>query len=109
VTAEYWNHIWLNEGFATYFSPIATAEVNPEFHSLATRQYEVAQRALAFDATTESHPLINSAHGNHSYDTLMEVFDRITYEKAGSLIRMMEGFLTPATMKQGLINYLIRL
>ena len=38
-----------------------------------------------------------------------EIFDRISYAKGASIIRMMDHFLTEKTFKKGLSNYLNKL
>merc|ERR1711970_1556377 len=42
-------------------------------------------------------------------DEIYEIFDRISYGKGASIIRMMDKFLTTQTFRQGLTNYLTEL
>ena len=107
VTAEWWSQIWLNEGFATYNEFIATEAVNPEFSYLSIQQNDAFQLAMETDGNpSATHPLINGAQYDHTNIQLMVNFDRITYQKGGAVIRMMEGFLGPESFKAGLISYL---
>jgi len=50
-----------------------------------------------------SHPIVNDAV---TTDEINSYFDSITYEKGGSLIRMMEIFLGQETLRKGLVKYL---
>ena len=50
-----------------------------------------------------SHPV--SVPVGHP-DEIAEIFDKISYGKGASIIRMMEKFLTSATFRQGMSNYL---
>lgn len=107
VTSEFWDQIWLNEGFATYFEYLGVEDVQPDFKPLELRQFKTFQLALEADSSAATHPVINSARVEGStFDEFMRVFSTITYQKGGSLLRMMETFLTPATFQAGLKTYL---
>ena len=55
------------------------------------------------DALESSHPI--SIEVKHP-DEINEIFDRISYAKGASIIRMMDNFLTTKTFQRGLTNYL---
>merc|ERR1712020_491946 len=61
------------------------------------------QDVFRVDALQSSHPI--SIPVKHP-DEISEIFDRISYGKGASIIRMMDKFLTTETFRQGLTNYL---
>ena len=61
------------------------------------------QNVFGIDALESSHPI--SIPVKHP-DEISEIFDRISYGKGASIIRMMDKFLTTETFRQGLTNYL---
>ena len=58
---------------------------------------------IQIDALESSHPI--SIEVKHP-DEINEIFDRISYAKGASILRMMDHFLTRGTFRRGLSNYL---
>jgi len=107
VTCEFWDQIWLNEGFANYFQFHGVQHVAENYRPLELRQYVSTQPALEFDAKPWTHPVINDAAVTGiTYDDFMTYFSLISYQKAGSLLRMMESVMNPVRFKAGLLAYL---
>nr|CAD7599193.1 unnamed protein product [Timema genevievae] len=103
VTLQWWKYAWLNEGFATYFETFATALVEPDWRLEEQFVLMDHQSALSSDALETSRPMM------YDVDTPSEiwsVFDFVNYAKAGTVIRMMEHFLTRDTFLKGLHTYL---
>ncbi|XP_021937637.1 puromycin-sensitive aminopeptidase-like protein isoform X1 [Zootermopsis nevadensis] len=103
VSPEWWNYLWLNEGFATYFESFATDMVERDWRLREQFVVRDLQSALAADALSTSHPITQFVDSPNS---IRSIFDTISYEKAGSVIRMMEHFLTTEVFKEGLKRYL---
>lgn len=103
VTCKWWSDIWLNEGFATYVSYLGIDAVAPEFRHGEWQINDAMQPALAYDSGPNTHPLQNDAKTPEEID---RYFSSITYDKGSSINRMIEGFLTPTTFHNALINYL---
>jgi aminopeptidase N len=61
---------------------------------------------MGFDARPEYSHSVKIDEEDWITRGAMDWFDRMVYEKAGSLIRMMNGFLTEPVLKQGLLAYL---
>nr|CAD7455286.1 unnamed protein product [Timema tahoe] len=103
VTPDWWTYPWLNEGFATYFEYFIAAKVEPNWRLDQQFLVEVVQNAFATDALDSSRPM----NYNITYASeIIGVFDTITYDKAGSVIRMLEHVLTSETFRKGLSRYL---
>ncbi|XP_015127700.1 aminopeptidase N isoform X1 [Diachasma alloeum] len=103
VTPSWWTDLWLNEGFASYVEYIGMDSVEPEWKVLDQFIIHELQNVFTLDALASSHPI--SIEVGHP-DEIGEIFDRISYGKGASIIRMMDHFLTTKVFKQGLTNYL---
>lgn len=78
-------------------------QVEPEWMVLEQFVVHELQNVFGLDALESSHPI--SVEVGHP-DEINEIFDKISYDKGASIIRMMDHFLTTEVFKQGLSNYL---
>jgi len=106
VTPSWWTDLWLNEGFASYVEYLGVEAIQPQLKFLEQFIINDLQDVLRIDALDSSHPI--SIPVKHP-DEISEIFDRISYGKGASIIRMMDKFLTTETFRQGLTNYLTKL
>lgn len=106
VTPKWWDDLWLNEGFASYVEYIGVDHVEPSWKMLDQFVVEENQDVLKADSLSTSHQI--SIPVNNP-DEINEIFDRISYGKGASIIRMMNHFLTEDVLKAGLRNYLAAL
>ncbi|XP_077988242.1 aminopeptidase N-like [Glandiceps talaboti] len=91
VTMEWWDHIWLNEGFASYFQHASADYSEPQYEFFDQIFLEdETYRAMAVDQVGTSRPMVTPVGW---YDDIRSLFDRISYEKGAALIMMMKGFL----------------
>uniref|UniRef100_A0A3P8SK36 Aminopeptidase n=1 Tax=Amphiprion percula TaxID=161767 RepID=A0A3P8SK36_AMPPE len=81
VTMEWWNNIWLNEGFATYMSHFAVDAVEPTFRMKDTFIMNNLHAAFQEDALASSHPLSPPQEDIQTSDEIIGLFDSITYSK----------------------------
>lgn len=105
VTMEWWDDLWLNEGFANWMQTHAADVLFPEWHIWEQYIVKEQSRALALDALRSSHPIEVPIRRAQEVD---EVFDAISYSKGGSVVRMAHGFLGPALFREGLVLYMQR-
>ncbi|KAJ8727738.1 hypothetical protein PYW07_001857 [Mythimna separata] len=104
VTCHWWSNTWLNEGFANYFQDYITAFVDPEVGS--ANQLVIGSVYSAYDAdNTPSAPPITNNNVNSPAE-ISGHFGTITYQKAGSVIRMMHHLIQDDAFKYGLNYYL---
>ncbi|KAF5186168.1 Aminopeptidase [Thalictrum thalictroides] len=102
VTMEWWTHLWLNEGFATWVSYLAADILFPEWN-IWTQFLDETTGGLTLDGLTESHPIeVEIQHANE----IDEIFDAISYEKGASVIRMLQSFLGPECFQRSLASYI---
>ncbi|KAF8388770.1 hypothetical protein HHK36_025450 [Tetracentron sinense] len=89
VTMEWWTHLWLNEGFATWVSYLATDSLFPQW-KIWTQFLDETTEGLRLDGLAESHPI--EVEISHAGD-IDEIFDAISYNKGASIIRMLQSYL----------------
>ena len=102
VTMQWWDNIWLNEGFATWMENKPIAAWKPE---LAIDQDVIAgnQGTLNLDAQRVTRTIRAKA------DTpaeINEMFDGISYGKAGAVLLMVENYVGEETFRKGVYQYL---
>lgn len=102
VTTDWWDTIWLNEGYATYSSYFALEAVAPYAQNWNRFYLDITEPILRSDASPDSHQMINDVIYPGDAD-----FGSITYNKGGSMARMMEHMLTTETYLKGMRNYLL--
>ncbi|XP_021919195.1 aminopeptidase N-like isoform X1 [Zootermopsis nevadensis] len=103
VTPWWWNDLWLKEGFATFIGYQGLHHVEPSWKNKDQFIRDHLQEVFMLDALESSHPI--SVPVEHT-DQIREIFDRVSYCKGASVIRMMNHFLGEKTFKRGLTNYL---
>ena len=91
VTMEWWDDLWLNEGFATMVEYMGTDVAKPGYSYLELfPSYDLAG-ALNLDSLQSTRALsggqVDSAHEVDSQ------FDAIAYNKGGAVLRMLRIFL----------------
>ncbi|KAK4412654.1 Aminopeptidase M1 [Sesamum alatum] len=104
VTMEWWTHLWLNEGFATWVSYLAVDSVFPDW-KIWTQFLDESTEGLRLDGLAESHPI--EVDINHAGE-IDEIFDAISYRKGASVIRMLQSYLGPECFQRALASYIKR-
>lgn len=90
VTMEWWTHLWLNEGYASFVEFLCVDHLFPEYDIWTQFVTETYIRALELDALNSSHPIeIPVGHPSE----IDEIFDDISYNKGASVIRMLHDFI----------------
>jgi aminopeptidase N len=102
VTMNWWDDLWLNEGFASWMENKVTDHYHPEW-KVWLQQLNAKQRAMQVDAKDGTHPVITPI-----YDVLQAsgAFDDITYDKGASVIRMLESYTGEDAWRAGIRNYI---
>ncbi len=103
VTMEWWTHLWLNEGFASYIPYLVTEKLFPEWNIWERFTNDTQGIALRLDALASTHPIEIEVH--HP-DEIGEIFDEVSYSKGASVIRMLADYLGEKDFRDGLRYYL---
>ena len=102
VTMRWWNGIWLNEAFATFMEVAATNAFMPQWEMWTSFGLD---RSAAFE-TDSLHATRTVEFPVHSPADADGMFDVLTYQKGGSLLRMLEQFLGAERFRSGVSHYL---
>ena len=104
VTMRWWNGIWLNEAFATFMEVAAADAFAPQWKMWTSFGLD---RSAAFD--------VDSLHSTRTVEFPVEspadadgMFDVLTYQKGGALLRMLEQYLGPDRFRAGVSHYLTK-
>ncbi len=102
VTMQWWDNLWLNEGFATWMENKCTAAMHPGWQM---PQFVAAdeQRTFDLDALPTTRAIRAKADTPEQID---QMFDGIAYGKAGAVLRMIENYEGAEIFRQGVHNYL---
>ncbi len=102
VTMRWWNGIWLNEAFATFMEVLAVDAFRPEWQRWVSFGVE-REAAMAVDGLYATRP-VEFPVGRP--EEAQGMFDVLTYQKGGSVLRMLEQFLGPDVFREGITDYL---
>ncbi len=102
VTMQWWNGIWLNEAFATFMEVACCDAYRPDWKRWATFSLE---RSIAFevDSLASTRPVEFPVHAPADCEGM---FDVLTYQKGGALLRMLEQYLGEEQFRLGVNEYL---
>jgi aminopeptidase N len=102
VTMQWWDNIWLNEGFATWMENKAVANMHPEWNIDESVAGDLDQ-TLGLDAQPTTRAIRAKAD---TPSEINQMFDGISYGKAGAVLGSVENYLGEETFRQGVHNYL---
>ncbi|VAI31888.1 unnamed protein product [Triticum turgidum subsp. durum] len=102
VTMEWWTHLWLNEGFATWVSHLAVDSFFPQWN-IWTQFLDSTTTALRLDSLEASHPIVVEIHHASEVD---QIFDAISYDKGASVIRMLQSYLGAERFQKAMASYM---
>jgi len=105
VTMKWWNDLWLNESFATFMATKAVHDYYPTWDLWDQFLIGETSGAMSLDALKTSHPIDVKVN---KPSEVREIFDEISYNKGGTVLRMLENFLGEKNFRNGLKNYLTK-
>jgi len=103
VTMKWWNDLWLNESFATFMATKIVDKFYPEWNLWDQFLDDAMLEAMSLDALKNSHPI--NVNVNHPAQ-IREIFDAISYDKGGNVLRMLENYVGIENFRKGLKHYL---
>jgi aminopeptidase 2 len=103
VTMDFWDGLWLKEGFATWMSYYACDHFFPSWKVWEQFVAENLQAALSLDSLRSSHPVEMPIQNETE---IGQIFDAISYLKGSGLVRMIYSYLGEDDFMAGVRHYL---
>jgi tricorn protease interacting factor F2/3 len=105
VTMKWWDDLWLNESFATFMSYKIIDRLFPEWRIFSSMLVLLTFESMNLDVLSTTHPVeakINSPN------QISQLFDRISYGKGASVLRMVESFMGEEAFRNAISSYIKR-
>ncbi|XP_047064303.1 aminopeptidase M1-C-like [Lolium rigidum] len=102
VTMEWWTHVWLNEGFATWMSYHAIDYLFPQWN-IWMEFLEGTISTLRLDSIVGSHPIEVEIH---HINEINGIVDAIIYNKGASIFHMLQSYLGAGPFQKALASYI---
>jgi puromycin-sensitive aminopeptidase len=102
VTMKWWEGIWLNEAFATFMEVLCIDAFRPRWQRWVSFGLE-REMALNVDGLHSTRPIEYPVGSPEEADGM---FDVLTYQKGGSVLRMLEQYLGATVFRDGVRRYL---
>jgi len=102
VTMRWWNGIWLNEAFATFMEVMAVEVFRPDWKRWTNFSLERSD-AFEVDSLASTRTVEFEVRAPSDCDGM---FDVLTYQKGGALLRMLQQYLGEERFRQGVNQYL---
>ncbi|XP_036619402.1 glutamyl aminopeptidase [Trichosurus vulpecula] len=103
VTMDWWDDLWLNEGFASFFEFLGVNHAEDDWQMLDQILLEDVLPVQEDDSLISSHPIVVDVT---TPDEITSVFDGISYSKGASILRMVRDWITPEKFQLGCQQYL---
>ncbi|MFQ5781724.1 MAG: M1 family metallopeptidase [Nitrosopumilus sp.] len=103
VTMKWWNDLWLNESFATFMATKFVDKFYPEWNLWDQFIEDAMNNAMGLDSLKTTHPIDVAVN---SPAEIREIFDAISYDKGGCILRMLENYVGETNFRAGLKKYL---
>nr|XP_020822955.1 aminopeptidase Q isoform X2 [Phascolarctos cinereus] len=108
VTMKWWNDIWLNEAFASYFEYYITKNIDPQILKFQNEFFYYSYMRTIFkeDHGTMYRTVSTEVKNYTETKEIGELFDLYIYKKGSCIVRMMSDFLGENLFLKGLESYL---
>uniref|UniRef100_A0AAY5EE32 Aminopeptidase n=1 Tax=Electrophorus electricus TaxID=8005 RepID=A0AAY5EE32_ELEEL len=103
VTMAWWDDLWLNEGFASFFEYVGVEQAELSWGMRDIMLVDNVFPVMADDALISSHPIIVEVS---TPAEITSVFDAISYNKGASILRMLEYWMGRDKFRDGCRKYL---
>ena len=103
VTMQWWDDLWLNEGFASWMADRTTDKLHPEWDPDRVGAVYTSRGAMGRDAIATTHPVVQHVA---TVEQASQAFDGITYGKGSAVINMLEDYIGADAWRDGVRNYM---
>ncbi|XP_062985565.1 aminopeptidase Q-like [Elgaria multicarinata webbii] len=104
VTMAWWNDLWLNEGFASYFQYVGAHYIEPTVSLDQVFSSKVVLPMLTWDYNLCQS--LSDTNEDRRTATLLDLFAQVTYTKGAAIVRMLSSFMTERLFIKALNSYL---
>ena len=104
VTMQWWDDIWLNEGFANWMETKPLKAWKPDWH-MELSEVRSNENAKRLDSLKTTRPIRAEAW---TPAEISELFDGIAYEKGAAVLRMVEAWVGEEPFRAGVNAYIER-
>ncbi|MEM7245345.1 MAG: M1 family aminopeptidase [Acidobacteriota bacterium] len=99
VTCKDWSHIWLNEGFATYYGVLSEAHLLPNDEAML---FDAERRsAIRADEGEKRRPIVTNR-----YFAPFDLFDGHSYAKGAMVLRALRREIGDASFERSVLHFL---
>nr|XP_034325215.1 endoplasmic reticulum aminopeptidase 1 isoform X2 [Crassostrea gigas] len=99
VTMAWWDDLWLNEGLTTFMQYLGVHAFN---HKLHMKEYFIEKIESMREEDSKNTRVLDQPVSVPD----KRIFDRVTYSKGASIVRMVRGLLGENAFMTGINNYL---
>lgn len=103
VTMQWWDDLWLNEGFASWMADRTTDKLHPEWDPDRVGAAYTSRGAMGRDSIATTHPVVQHVA---TVEQASQAFDGITYGKGSAVINMLENYIGADAWRDGVRNYM---
>ncbi|MBP3985950.1 M1 family metallopeptidase [Pseudoxanthomonas helianthi] len=103
VTMQWWDDLWLNEGFASWMADRTTDKLHPEWDPDRVGAAYTSRGAMGRDAIATTHPVVQHVA---TVEQASQAFDGITYGKGSAVINMLEDYIGADAWRDGVRSYM---
>jgi aminopeptidase N len=102
VTMQWWDDIWLNEGFANWMMSKPLKAMRPDW-KVELDEVQDNHTAMNLDSLRATRPIRSKAS---TPAEINELFDPIAYEKGAAVLRMLEQWVGEQDFQKGVNAYI---
>ena len=102
VTMQWWDDLWLNEGFANWMMSKPLKEWRPDW-KVELDEVDDNHVAMGLDALRATRPIRSKAS---TPAEISELFDPIAYEKGAAVLRMLEAWVGAQDFQKAVNAYI---
>ena len=103
VTMNWWDELWLNEGYATWMETKVATTLHPEWDIPLAATQGTREYAMQSDVSDATHPIVQRVD---SVEAASQSFDSIAYNKGSAVIRMLESTVGEQAFRAGIRSYM---
>jgi aminopeptidase N len=102
VTMQWWDDLWLNEGFARWMQTLVADDLHPEWE-MGLQASTILDDGERADSVPSTHPVVQQVF---TAAQAAQSFDQITYAKGAAIVTMLNAYLGRDRFRDGVRRYM---